>query len=148
MAHPRIRPLVIALFQHDEQILVSEGYDEVKQQAFYRPLGGAIEFGEYSDQALRREINEELGLRITNLRYLFTLENVFIYNGQPGHEIVLVYDADFNDPAVYAQPSLAGIEHGASDDPYFIAVWRSIAYFAETGAPPLYPDGLLERLRA
>lgn len=148
MAHPRIRPLVIALFRHDGRILVSEGYDAVKQQVFYRPLGGAIEFGEYSGEALRREIDEELGLGITNLRYLFTLENVFTYNGQPGHEIVLVYDADFSDPSVYTQPSLAGIEHDASDDPYFQAVWRSITFFAADQAPPLYPAGLLEHLRA
>ncbi|MCA9941424.1 MAG: NUDIX domain-containing protein, partial [Anaerolineales bacterium] len=56
-----IRPLVICLFRHKNHILVMEGYDPVKQQTFYRPLGGGIEFGEHSAIALRRELREELG---------------------------------------------------------------------------------------
>lgn len=42
-----IRPLAICVFRHAGRILVAEGTDEVKGETFYRPLGGAIEFGEY-----------------------------------------------------------------------------------------------------
>ncbi len=144
MAHSRIRPLVLALFRHQGRILVAEGYDPLKEKPFYRPLGGAIEFGEYSQQALEREIQEELGQAITNLRYLFTLENLFVFNGKPGHEIVLVYDADFCDPSLYDQPHLNGIED--DDAGGFTACWLDLAFWAGAEAPPLYPHGLLERL--
>ncbi len=145
--HPqRIRPLVIALLRRDDHILVSEGYDPIKRETFYRPLGGMIEFGEHSADALRREIDEELGLAITNLRYLVTLENIFVYNGQPGHEIVLVYDAEFVDPTVYQRPWLDGHESDDAHGGDFKAYWRSPAFFAGPNAPPLYPAGLLLHL--
>lgn len=90
MQQARIRPLAICVFRRGERILVAEGYDRVKGERFYRPLGGAIKFGEYAPVALVREIQEELGMGISGLRYLGTLENLFTYEGQQGHEIVLV----------------------------------------------------------
>lgn len=147
MPLPYIRPLVIALFRHNDTLLVSEGYDHLKQQSFYRPLGGMIEFGEHSAAALHREIHEELGLEITDLRYLFTLENVFTYNGQPGHEIVLVYDAAFVNPAVYQLPWLDGYETDGANLVAFRATWHPLTFFEGAAAPPLYPDGLLQHLR-
>jgi hypothetical protein len=41
----KIRPIAICVFRHKDRILVAEGYDPVKKQTFYRPLGGVIEFG-------------------------------------------------------------------------------------------------------
>ena len=46
MKKNRIRPLAICVFLNNNRILVAEGYDPIKQQTFYRPLGGGIEFGE------------------------------------------------------------------------------------------------------
>lgn len=42
----RIRPLAICVFRHQDRILVAEGYDPVKDEHFYRPLGGGNEFGD------------------------------------------------------------------------------------------------------
>ena len=53
-----IRPLAICLFSRGDQILVAEGFDPVKDETFYRPLGGAIEFGERAVQTLARELSE------------------------------------------------------------------------------------------
>jgi 8-oxo-dGTP pyrophosphatase MutT (NUDIX family) len=138
----KVRTIAICLFRHDDQILVAEGYDEVKRQTFYRPLGGTIEFGEYSDQTIVRELQEELGAEVTAVRYLFTLENVFTFNGQAGHEIVLVYDGTFVDPALYERSMHQAHE---DDETPFTAKWMSLREFA-TGNSPLYPAGLLEAL--
>ena len=73
------------MFQ-DDRILVSEADDPVKQDKFYRALGGGVEFGETSLNALRREFQEEIQTDVTNIHYLGCLENLFTYNGQPGHE--------------------------------------------------------------
>ena len=144
MQKGKIRPLAICIFSHNGRILVAEGFDPIKQQLFYRPLGGAIEFGEYSREALIRELREEIQAEITNLRYLGTLENIFIFNGERGHEIVQVYDGDFVDPTLYTKERFAGYEVEI-DEPFHI-VWKSLADLAANPAEPLYPDGLLALL--
>ena len=56
----RIRPIALVVFKRDDgAILVAPGYDRVKDKAFYRPLGGEIEFGELAIDAARREIHED-----------------------------------------------------------------------------------------
>ena len=59
-----IRPVVLGIAIKNGKILVSEGYDKVKKQTFYRCLGGGIEFLETSQEALKREYKEELGIDI------------------------------------------------------------------------------------
>jgi 8-oxo-dGTP pyrophosphatase MutT (NUDIX family) len=144
MKKPRIRPLAICIFRHQDKILVFEGHDQVKRETFYRPLGGGIEFGETSLDTVRREIWEEIGQEIRDLRYLYTLENIFILNSEPGHEIVLVYDGEFVDQVVYEKEEFQGFED--LDHPPFRALWKQISDFGP-GKDILYPDGLLEKLK-
>ena len=90
MTQHRIRPLALCIFSFRGRILVNEAHDPVKDQSYCRPLGGGIDFGEPSELAVVREIREELGAAVTNLRFLGTLENIFTYLGKPGHEIIQV----------------------------------------------------------
>ena len=140
----RIRPLAICLFRHHDRILVAEGYDPVKKEAFYRPLGGGIEFGERSEQTIERELQEEIGAEACDLKYLGTLENIFVFNGSPGHEIVQVFDGSLKDAQLYEQTVILGQE--ADIEGTFRAVWKHIDEFGE-GKATLYPTGLLEMLR-
>lgn len=117
----RIRPISICLLRRGEEILVHESYDSVKERGFARPLGGGIDFGETSAEAAIREIKEELGLDITEVKLLGIVENIFIYEGEPGHEMVFVYDGRFVDESLYEQESLAAVEGKRQ----FEAVWRS-----------------------
>ena len=104
---PAIRNLAICVFRHHSRILVAQGFDDVKNESFLRPLGGAIEFGEMAVEALRREIREELGVEIAEPVRLGVLENVFTYRGQPGHEVIFVFDARFVDAGLYQQAESA-----------------------------------------
>ena len=147
----KVRAIAICIFSHNSHILVAEGYDEVKKQLFYRPLGGTIEFSEYGHQTIHREIREELNLGVKNIRYLGTLENVFTYNGKLGHEIVLVFDGEFEAEFPYTQKALHGMEDTLEP---IKAVWMSPDEFGNLIAskhinnrPPLYPTGLLELLK-
>lgn len=90
-----IRPLAVAVVRHKNKILAMEGYDSVKQETFYRLIGGGIEFGEKAEDTVVREFREELGLDIKVTRFLGTSENIFTYEGKPGHEIVLFFEAEF-----------------------------------------------------
>lgn len=138
---PRIRIIAIGIFRQGDKIFVMEGYDPLKKQTFYRPLGGSIEFGERSQDALKRELMEEADAEVMNVRYLGIVENIFTYNGEMGHEIVLVYEADFTDKSIYEQDYMDCHE---DDDTPFKAVWKSLSDFGAEG--PLYPDSLPELL--
>lgn len=59
-----IRPIVLGIVKRNNKILVSKGYDKKKNQTFYRCLGGGIEFLETSEEALKREFKEELGINV------------------------------------------------------------------------------------
>ena len=142
---PHIRPLVICLFRHNGKILVSEEYDPTKGEIFYRPLGGGIEFGEHSEDALHRELMEEIGAEVKNLVYLGTLENIFTFDGEPGHEIVQVYDGALIDSGFYEQAVISGYE--AEVNLPMKVMWKSLDEFGP-GKSILYPDGLLEMLQA
>ncbi len=145
LAEKRIRVIVLGVFRRGHEIFVVEGYDPNKNETFYRPLGGGIEFGERAVDALAREMLEETGLLITNTRYLGTCENIFTYLGEMGHEIVQIYTADFVDPTVYDTDS---IECQEDDETPFIAVWKHLDTFGKDKDGPLYPDELKRLLEA
>lgn len=140
---PHIRPLAICVFCHQDKILVFEGYDPKKDQIFYRPLGGAIEFGEHNTEAIRRELMEEIGAEVKELVYLGTLENIFTFNGEPGHEIVQIYDGALVDSELYEQAVISG--HEAEVGGALEAMWKSLDEFGP-GKAILYPPGLLDML--
>ncbi len=64
-----IRPVVLGLVRRNNKILVSEGHDKNKNETFYRCLGGGVEFLEKSQDALKREFKEELGIDIYKEKY-------------------------------------------------------------------------------
>lgn len=143
----RIRATVLCVFRRGDSIFVSEGYDPSKNRFFFRPLGGGIEFGERAEDAIVREMREETGLEITNVRYLGVCENIFEYNGVPGHEIVLLYQAEFVDRSIY---DLEVMDCEEIDGMPFKSYWKRIDDFRDEGNPPLYPAailGLLEQVQ-
>ncbi len=139
----QIRAVALGIFIRHNRIFVFEGYDKVKQELFYRPLGGGIEFGELGPEAVVREMKEETGADIEEVRYLATVENIFVNNGKAGHEIVQLYTATFSDPSFYNQEE---IEAHEMDGTPFRALWKPLADF-EGGRVPLYPTGLLELIK-
>jgi 8-oxo-dGTP pyrophosphatase MutT (NUDIX family) len=134
-----VRPIAICVCRNRGRILVAE-FREM-ERVYYRPLGGTIEFGERGEQTVEREFHEEIGTGLTKVRYLGTLENIYMHGRLRGHEIVLVYDGRLSDSRLYKKESLQGDELGHP----FIAVWKHLADFG-SGKPPVYPDGLLELL--
>jgi 8-oxo-dGTP pyrophosphatase MutT (NUDIX family) len=97
----RIRPIALGLIEHEGHIFVSGGEDAITHQPFYRFLGGGIEFGETSQAALMREFVEEIQAELTGVEYITCLDNIFIYNGKPKHELIQLFRAHFADAAFY-----------------------------------------------
>ena len=137
-----IRVIVLALIRDGDRIFVSEGIDPLKQDTFYRALGGGVEFGETSRVALEREFQEEIQAELTNIRYLGCIENLFIFNGKQGHEIIQLYQCDFADPKFYQIESLTFPE---SESRKHLALWIDIARF-KSGELRLVPDVFFDYL--
>lgn len=138
----QIRVIAICLIQDKDRIFVLEGFDPIKGDHFYRPLGGGVDFGEQSADAVVREFQEELGEELAGVAYLDTLENIFTYKGQPGHEIVLLYQGYFTNQELYAQDEVWAQEDSGKK---FKACWVQIDELL-SGQKRLVPEQLLQRL--
>ncbi len=136
-----IRAIALGFIQSGSRLFVSEGFDPVKQDFFYRALGGGIEFGETSLDALKREFYEELQAELTNIHYLGCLENLFTFDGKPGHELVQLYRCDFVDKTFYQREQ---IPFKDSDQTY-TAYWLERDRF-HSGELRLVPPACLQYL--
>ena len=136
-----IRVLALGLIQNGDRIFISEGYDPVKEQTFYRVMGGGVDFGETSLEALNREFQEEIQAELKNIRYLGCLENIFTFNGEPRHEIIQLYECDFVDQKFYELESLVFAEGERKKK----ALWVEINRF-QTGELKLVPENFFDYL--
>ncbi len=134
-----IRPIVLGLAIRDNKLLVGEGFDKVKNQTFYRCLGGGIEFLEKSINALKREFNEEIGASIIVKDFLGISENIFTYQGKNAHEIVFFYSIEIPDTDYKEDYHIID---GKSD---YHAKWIDISKF-KNGTEILYPEEVLKYL--
>lgn len=139
--YPRANALGIVI--RNEQILVEEqsGSHSKGTGTYYRPIGGTIELGEYSQDTLVREFYEEIGVEIEVKQYLKCVENIFSIDGNIGHEITQVYAVQFVDPNLYEVEQFQVTEQ----DKITIAKWVPVSEF-EHGKRVLYPNGLTELL--
>ena len=134
-----IRPIVLGVAIKDGKLLVSEAYDSVKNNYFYRCLGGGIEFQETSIDALKREFKEEINIDIEVGELLGVAENIFTYNGKKGHEIVFFYE--INIPENLYQEKYIQDEDGEIGE----TVWVDIKDF-KNGSKILYPKEIFKYL--
>jgi 8-oxo-dGTP pyrophosphatase MutT (NUDIX family) len=128
-ARPEV--LALALIRHPDgdRILVSRG------GGFDRLLGGKVEHLELTHEAVRRELDEEIGLGVsvrTEPRQV--LQMIFDYRGERHHQIGFVHDAVLDNPDDHDRDTFTRMDRDDS-----IAVWRSLSV---PPPEPLYPDGL------
>jgi 8-oxo-dGTP pyrophosphatase MutT (NUDIX family) len=135
-----IRVIALGLITHQDRLFVYESYDPEKQTLFYRALGGGVEFGESSLEALHREFQEEIQAELTQVRYLTCIENRFLYCGRPHHEIVQLYQCDFVDPKFYALEQLTFCDGHAEP---ILAKWVACDRF-RSGELTLVPPACLD----
>lgn len=134
-----IRPIVLGMVKKDNKVLVSKGYDKIKDETFYRSIGGGIEFLENSKDALKREFNEELNIEIIVGDFLGISENIFTYNGKNAHELILFYDVKIKDEDYREKYHI--IDDNCETD----AVWIDIEKFKNKELK-IYPEQVFKYL--
>lgn len=132
----QIKAKALCIFKHQGQYLLSKSYDPTTQEYFLRPVGGGIEFGENSLEAIKREILEEIKAEMMDIELVKVYENLFCFDGKAGHEIVFVYQAKFIDSYFYQQDVVEAYESDGSA--------LEVRWFTEQELKqyPIYPLGI------
>ena len=137
-----IRVKAYAVFRRGREILVNEVRESDGTLKGFRIPGGHVEFGEKAFDAVQREIREELGAEIENLRMMPMIENVYTYNGAPGHEVIFTYTAEFIDKSFYARDSFEAFEDSGKP---FTLFWLDPAKCP--AGTEIFPSGLIALLK-
>ena len=86
-AYPRISPAMMVLIKKGDCILLARHTNSPTR--FFTALAGFLEAGESIEEAIHREVFEEVGLQVNNLRY---------FGSQPWpfpHSLMLAFTADY-----------------------------------------------------
>ena len=124
----------MCIIEQGGKLLLCKSYDNIKKEIFFRFVGGAVNFGEKSEEALRREIKEELNSEIENLKFISVVENIFTYEGRKKHEICFLFKGDLVNKDLYYKNVISILDHKG-----FPAEWVSISDILE-GKIILYPS--------
>ncbi|WEG10563.1 NUDIX domain-containing protein [Microbacterium horticulturae] len=138
----RVKAMLVAPHPDGTRHLVSVNEPTGENpRGYHRLIGGSVELGETFEQAVIREVDEELGARIHDLVHMGTVENIFRYNGELGHEIVALYSG-----TVEPAPSDDGGTLTESDGAVVPVVWRP---FDDSDLDvPLYPAAAKDWIRS
>ncbi|QQS39106.1 NUDIX domain-containing protein [Candidatus Woesebacteria bacterium] len=117
-----IKVKAMCIIKHNDKLLLNKGFDSIKNETFYRLIGGHVEFGEKAIDTLKREIFEELGVEIFNLEFVTPIEEIFIYQGERGHEVIFVFEGELRDEKVLGSETIPN-----PDSPNFPAVWIPVS---------------------
>ena len=77
---------VRAIILHKNKVLVCWS----KKGKHYFFPGGHVDFEESAEEALKRELKEELHISVRKLEFIGTIENIYVEDRQKHHEINLV----------------------------------------------------------
>ncbi len=139
MIERKIKVKAVCLLIQGNMVLVADGASmksdirKIVPSSFYRVIGGSVNFNEKAQDAVRREVREEVGTEIQNLEFLTITENIFIYAGEPEHEVIFLYKGKLS--SVFDTNKTIHV----FDDGYeFDMIWVSIPEILE-GGKPLYP---------
>lgn len=97
MAYPRISPAMMVLIRKGDQLLLAQHATYATKR--FTPLAGFLEAGESVEEAVHREVFEEVGLKVHNLRYFASQSWPF------PHSLMLAFTADYLEGEIRVDPN-------------------------------------------
>jgi NAD+ diphosphatase len=97
MAYPRISPAMMVLIRKGDSVLLALHTQSPAKR--FVPLAGFLEAGESVEEAVHREVFEEVGLRVQNLRYFGSQSWPF------PHSLMIAFTADYLDGEIRTDPN-------------------------------------------
>jgi NAD+ diphosphatase len=89
LAYPRISPAMMVLIRKGDSVLLA--MHSASPTRRFSPLAGFLEAGESVEEAVHREVFEEVGLRVHNLQYFSSQSWPF------PHSLMIAFTADYLD---------------------------------------------------
>jgi NAD+ diphosphatase len=87
VSYPRLSPVVMVRVLHEGRILLARAPRFAP--GVYSVLAGFVEAGETLEQAIHREVAEEVGIQVRNLRYFASQSWPF------PHSLMIAFTADY-----------------------------------------------------
>ena len=97
VAYPRVSPAVIVLVERGNDVLLARGAHLTT--GMYALIAGFVEAGESLEDAVHREIREEVGIEVTDIRY---------FGSQPWpfpHQLMVGFTAQYASGSIKVEPS-------------------------------------------
>jgi NAD+ diphosphatase len=88
VAYPRISPAMMVLIRRKDSILLAR--NSTSPTGFFSALAGFLEAGESVEDAIHREVFEEVGLKVRDIRYFGSQTWPF------PHSLMIAYTAEFD----------------------------------------------------
>ncbi|GAB3459067.1 NAD(+) diphosphatase [Massilia terrae] len=97
MAYPRISPAMMVLIRKGDAYLMAMHVNSPSKR--FTPLAGFLEAGESIEEAVHREVYEEVGLKVSNLRYFGSQAWPF------PHSLMIAFTADYESGEIRVDPN-------------------------------------------
>ncbi len=97
LAYPRISPAMMVLIRKGDHVLLALHTQSPSKR--FTPLAGFLEAGESIEEAVHREVYEEVGLRVHNLQYFSSQAWPF------PHSLMIAFTADYLDGEIRVDPA-------------------------------------------
>lgn len=111
IAYPRISPAMMVLIKRGDAVLLARHTNSPTR--FFTALAGFLEAGESIEDAVHREVFEEVGLKVRNVRY---------FGSQPWpfpHSLMIAFTADYvSGDIVVDESEIAEAAWFGPDDPF------------------------------
>ncbi len=95
-SYPRVSPCIIVSIHDGKRLLLAKGVRH-REANMYSTLAGFVESGESLEEAVHREVFEEVGVKVKNLRY---------FNSQPWpfpHSLMVGFIAEYDSGEIQCQ---------------------------------------------
>jgi NAD+ diphosphatase len=129
--YPRVDPVVIMLAEHDGRLLL--GRQPHYPPGRYSALAGFVEVGETIEAAVARELFEEAGIRIHNVRYLasqpwpFPSSLMLGCHAEAVSDVLTIDRNELDDARWFIREEVAAAFAGAPDAPFLVPPKAAIA---------------------